>query len=128
MRLDCNVHVFSYIRKKLDPEFTVLPKKGALGLEAGDYRFVYTYPLSKPAEFVHRLSGKTSARSILTQAARDYRKIYAAENDPGYIPGMMNRSQSDGPYGIWGHYLRDLYFEGIEISTKRKTVKFSMGS
>jgi hypothetical protein len=28
---------------------------------------------------------------------------------------MFNRKQSEGPYGIWGHYITDLVLGGITL-------------
>jgi hypothetical protein len=43
---------------------------------------------------------------------RIYQEEESAVGDPGLIPGMSNRAPSSGPYGIWGHYMEDLVFEG----------------
>ena len=129
IKIDCNLSVVGFLLNKEKPnEYTIFPKPGAIGLEPGTYEFQYDYPLSKVAKFKHKLTSKTSGRNILRYAARDYKKIYAAEEDPGYIPGMFNRSSSDGPYGIWGHYMGDLFFEGIYIDPVKKVVTFGMGS
>jgi hypothetical protein len=46
-----------------------------------------------------------------------YQLVYIIENedssDPGFIDGMYNRKQSHGRFGIWGHYLDDLVYNGI---------------
>lgn len=124
----CNIHLCSYLENKPKGEYDIYPDPGPLNLQAGTYTFIYDYPLDREAKFKRKITPKTSARNLLRFGARDYKKIYDAEKDPGYIPGMFNRSRSDGPYGIWGHYMGDLFFEGILIDEHNKTVRFSMGS
>lgn len=102
-----------------------MPSDEPLSL-VGTFKFKYTYPLTNEAIFEHELEPTMSALDILVQARKDYEAIYAAEEDPGHILGMLNRQKSKGPYGIWGHDFSDLYFEGITINGK--TIKFSMGS
>lgn len=131
MVIDCDVHISSFLLNKRDnhrfPE-----AKGPLGLPEGEYEFRYDYPLRTTAKFKRKLTEKTSARNILRFGARDYKRIYDAEDreagDPGYIHGMFNRESSDGPYGIWGHYMGDLFFESIYIDPKRRVITFGVGS
>lgn len=103
-----------------------LPSSEALGLD-DVYTFKYTYPLTKPALFEHKLTPEMSLLSILELGRQDYEKIYASEEDPGHIPGMLNRRRSAGPYGIWGHDFEDLYFEGI-VFAYGNNISFEMGS
>jgi hypothetical protein len=128
INLDCNIHASSFVKGGERDEFDdVVKLQDALGLD-GVFTFTYTYPLSNPAKFEHVLTPGMNGEDILALGRDDYEKIYAAEEDPGHIPGMLNRAQSEGPYGIWGHDFSDLYFEGIDIDTEKKTLKFSMGS
>lgn len=103
-----------------------------LKIPAGTYTFVYHYPLTTKAQFQHPITPKTSIIDVLLLAKADYQAIYDAEEsksgNPGYIPGMLNRQVSKGPYGIWGHDMSDLYFEGVKVNTKKMTVTFSIGS
>lgn len=132
MNIDCSIHISSFLANKPKGEYDEYPKPGSLNLEPGDYVFKYDYPLSTPAEFKRKLSSKTSARSILRFAARDYKRIYDLEDGKvgktGTIPGMYNRNTSDGPYGIWGHYMGDLFFEGIYINVDKRLITFCIGS
>lgn len=131
MDIHCNNHAQSFTREEAlaDKHYPVTDTP--LVLE-GEYTFVYTYPLSTPAHIKHPLIASVSAIDILLVAQADYNFIYDAEEkaagDPGHIPGMLNRQQSEGPYGIWGHDFSDLYFESIEIDTDKKVIKFGMGS
>jgi len=127
MKIDCNHHAASFCRENIGDEERYLVTDTPLGLE-GEYTFVYTYPLSREARIAHCDMASASAIDILLAARKDYEHIYAAEENPGHIPGMLNRAISDGPYGIWGHDFSDLYFESIDIDTAKKVISFGMGS
>lgn len=108
----------------------------------GDYTFVYDYPLRERAEFTHTLTPSTTSEDLLKIGLSDYRNIYAEEerttpiaaqesstiNIGGRTLILMNRTSTTGRYGIWGHVLADLFFEGIAINTELRLVKFTMGS
>lgn len=42
--------------------------------------------------------------------------------------GLLNRNETNGKFGIWGHDIEDLIIEGIEYDKDEKTVYLSMGS
>lgn len=128
--IECCTHMSSF-RKDMEPdEYDTLPSKKALGL-IGTFKFEYSYPLNTKAVFEHTLTAETTALDILEIGKADYERIYREEDeDVGAptenIPGMLNRQTSEGRYGIWGHVIHDLFFEGIEISGNK--ISFSMGS
>ena len=91
-----------------------------------------TYPVSNPARFKITVTrGVDVTYGILLYAyTLSYQKMYEIESKhgktkkekdnshPGYISGMLNRDLSTGPYGIWGHDITDLLYNGssgIEI-------------
>jgi hypothetical protein len=132
MKLSCNLHAASFVKGDPDEEIeNVRELLPALGL-SGMYAFSYDYPLSVIATFEHQLTPETTGEDLLVLARGDYERIYNEEHsevgDPGHIPGMLNRAQSNGTYGIWGHVLSDLYFEGVDIDTVARRITFSMGS
>lgn len=135
LKLSCNVHVESFSRKTNEvPENTYSSpiSVSAAGIPIGTYTFRYDYPLNSEARFQHELSPNMSWVDVLLLAQTDYEHIYDLEDKQcgptGNIPGMLNRSVSQGPYGIWGHHLSDLYFEGVTIDLGKMTVDFDMGS
>jgi hypothetical protein len=71
----------------------------------------YTYPLKRPTTRTH--IGVWTRAALCERVQRDYAEIYAEEEatmhgKPSCIRGMYNRAQSDGKYGIWGHFIGDL--------------------
>lgn len=81
----------------------------------------YTYPLSRPLLLQHttnNIEGFTRQK-ISEQIMLQYKKIYEEEEedcgDPGRIEGMINRAQSHGRFGIWGHYLGDLMLHSLYL-------------
>jgi len=123
----CNIHLESFDIKAANDL-----SKDSLKL-SGEYTFKYDYPLSNNAAFKHKLTNKMTAANILLTAKNDYARIYNEEDTatkvkPGLIPGMLNRNETDGPYGIWGHSIGDLFFEGIKINEKKKEITFDIGS
>ena len=93
--------------KECDPDEVVLPPNK-------EYTLVIDYPTSVP----YKAKIKTGKRGITRLKLADkickhYGKMYREEDktaggDPGHISGMMNRNQSGGKYGIWGHDIGDL--------------------
>lgn len=132
MELSCNVHASSFVKGDDRGEYEdVDDLLNPLNL-SGDFYFTYTYPLSKSATFPHTLTPEMTGEDLLVLARADYERIYKEEDDavgdPGHIPGMLNRQESEGPYGIWGHDFSDLFFETIQINMETRVIEFGMGS
>jgi hypothetical protein len=127
MYLECNSHVESIQSSDGIEHAHIAP----LGL-SGVFTFSFTYPLSVSAKVEHEITPLMSAFDIMKLAAVDYAEIYQVEElaskpvaleDRGFL---INRPRTNGPYGIWGHDLSDLYFEGILIEGNQVT--FDIGS
>lgn len=77
----------------------------------------FSYPLGQPTVREFFKPGGFTAYDFYRAVYEGYVKIYAEEEaatgDPGMIPGMLNRAASNGPHGIWGHGLEDLFLEGF---------------
>ena len=111
MRVNFNLHIAS--GKNYPSDHAVVPSDTIM--EASPtLRFNITYPLTKPFEFNQTHGdGRGWTQVEFVEALRQsYVRIYESEPDPGHVPGMLNRSISQGPYGIWGHDLSDLFLEG----------------
>ncbi len=135
IHISCNIHASSFTREGAlagEKDYQPPMVETLAGMPAGAYTFVYDYPLSREARIFHDVTGIISNIDLLLLARKDYEDIYAAEEaaagNPGHIPGMLNRSKSEGPFGIWGHDFSDLFFEGVDIDTDKMTVEFCMGS
>ncbi len=74
----------------------------------------YEYPLTYPVtiEFISDDAAGFTRATLIEMICDAYQDIYDEEDsdvgDPGYIDGTLNREQSSGRYGIWGHYITDL--------------------
>lgn len=92
----------------------------------------FDYPLSNVVKFNFSKSGGFSIYDIIKYICSGYERIYREEEEevgnPGHIPGMFNRMASNGPYGIWGHDINDLFIEAIDYDKKKKLITLSIGS
>lgn len=100
------------------------------------------YPLQDVFSFDLRPDGGVTKRQLIDFICLTYRKIYDDEEksmdntkknkiqdtNSGKASGCINRPQSSGTYGIWGHILEDLFIEGISYNKPTRTVELSMGS
>jgi hypothetical protein len=117
--------VLDMIEDWSDEEARSVLETGALAKEIGQITTVYTritYPLSRPAlfRFDLELNNKTlTAGHLLWIYTIAYHNVYDMEEkesgDPGRITGMFNRAKSNGPFGIWGHDISDLIYNGSSI-------------
>ena len=74
---------------------------------------LFDYPLMHSVVMTFKSKTGWTLRDLFRCIYKGYRKIYAAEKDPGCLPNSYNRAVSKGPYGIHSHYLGDLFVEGI---------------
>lgn len=122
-------HIIDYADEELrnriiDPDEIIIPdEKITLRI---------TYPLSVKLIYEYEQKGGFSRKDLFRIIYEAYKKIYDEEQeqvgDPGTYERLYNRRKSDGPYGIWGHYLDDLYLEFIRYDPKTKTVNLAIGS
>ncbi len=80
---------------------------------------IYTiieYPVRESAIFKFETSSEITYGILLYAYTIAYQLMYALEEeddaDPGHIPGMVNRDTSNGRFGIWGHDIGDLAYNG----------------
>jgi len=74
----------------------------------------FKYPLSRGINLIYSNKDGFTRADIYRCIHEGYTQLYAMEEDPGTInPQMLNRGFSDGPIGIWGHYISDLVIEGV---------------
>jgi len=87
---------------------------------------ILDYPLRGEFSFpIQSASPGGFTRKELAQKISDlYKKVYEEEEKTSKIPvtpmdqrkGLINRNETNGKYGIWGHDLDDLDLSTIEIS------------
>lgn len=94
-----------YLRKRL-----INPDEIIIEDEKITIRF--TYPLSIEVLVECEKKGGFSRMDLFRLIYENYKRIYdeetAAVGDPGIYERLYNRKKSEGPYGIWGHYLEDI--------------------
>jgi len=92
----------------------------------------FSYPLSVEIVREYKQKGGFSRKDLFRHIYEAYKNIYDEEEqqvgDPGTYENLYNRKKSEGPYGIWGHQLGDLYLESINYNPKTKTVNLAIGS
>ncbi|WP_298121961.1 hypothetical protein [Flavobacterium sp.] len=85
---------------------------------------IIDYPLNKPVEFIIKSSGKGfTKKQLVLEISKKYHEIYKVEESSAKtktIPiekreGIINRNETDGTYGIWGHDIGDLVLSSAEV-------------
>ncbi len=92
-------------------------------LRAKSVNLIIDYPLDHPFKCVlHSESGAFSRWQLIDEIGTKYEEIYLEEERSAQTKTLpmnerriMNRNQTDGVYGIWGHDLGDLAISGIEV-------------
>lgn len=98
-----------------------------------------SYPLKNPAIIKIKITDTdvpVTYGMLLYAYTLAYQHIYKIEDEDvgaptGNIPGMLNRLDSSGRFGIWGHHIGDLCYNGlskINIYDKFVVCEFSCDS
>ena len=87
-------------------------------VESPEIEIVFDYPLEQAVTLSFSNDERPFTRRDFWRAVYEgYTQIYREEDEAvgttGPIPGMLNRATSEGPHGIWGHDMGDLYIEGV---------------
>lgn len=87
-------------------------------------KIIIDYPLNFPATFEISTTGQGfSRKQLITEISERYHEIYKLEESTATtktIPldkrkGLINRNQTDGKFGVWGHDISDLDLSQIEV-------------
>lgn len=84
---------------------------------------IFDYPLNNPAIFEFKNSNYFSRKDLILAISKKYHEIYNEEEKSSKIKtipldertGIINRNETQGKYGIWGHDLSDLDLSSIEV-------------
>lgn len=91
-----------------------------------------TYPLSVEVNVPLEKKGGFTRMDVFKHIYEAYKHIYdeeeKSEGDPGTYNNMYNRKESEGKYGIWGHYLSNLLIESVSYDQKEKMLHMFIGS
>jgi hypothetical protein len=82
------------------------------------------YPLENPVKFILKsnVDGFTK-KQLALEISEKYHELYSKEEKTAQVKtipkdkrnGVINRNQTDGKYGIWGHDISDLDLNSIEV-------------
>ena len=97
-------------------------------ISESDLSIKISYPLTNPVEFKIYSEEGFTRRILFTEIRKKYKEIYQEEQESANVKVvppdereiLMNRNQTDGKYGIWGHDISDLILVGIEIHKNNK--------
>ena len=118
----------------------LMEMKGSSGklIDTPVLKYRIEYPLHNPVEVEEVQENGWSLGSICMSIANQYRKIYNEEDETTEVPagdmldiGLLNRNQTNGRHGIWGHVIEDLCIEILEITEQTPEytrIKLYMGS
>jgi len=107
---------------------TDLPKDEIV-IEEDEIDVVFSYPLSSDFTFTFSAEGGFTREEISNMIMKKYADIYQEEEDTSNIEAgnhekfVLNRNQTDGKYGIWGHGIGDLMLH----SMMKENGKWSLG-
>lgn len=92
--------------------------------EVGEVSLYIDYPLNNPVSFIVKSpqNGFTKKELVL-EISKKYHEIYTEEEKTAKtktVPmdqrkDVINRNETDGIYGLWGHDIQDLDLSSIEV-------------
>lgn len=110
--------------EKTEDEINRLIDADKIVISYSEVKLVIDYPLNKPATFVLKSSGKGfTKKQLALEIGKKYHEIYDTEESSAKtktVPvekrqGLINRNETDGKYGIWGHDIGDLDLSSAQV-------------
>lgn len=111
--------------KNPDKEIENLLEKNEIVLPINSAILIIDYPLNKPIEIIIKPNSPEgfTRENLIRLVSGEYNRIYLEEEESAKtktIPvdkreGIINRNQTDGKYGIWGHDIDDLDLSSIIV-------------
>lgn len=117
-----------------DPENSIdnLLEKDKIVLKSKEAILLIDYPLNKPVEIKIKSQKEVGFRrgELIRLISQEYHRIYQEEEESSSVKtipleereGMINRNETDGKYGIWGHDIRDLDLSAIIVHSKKGSI------
>lgn len=105
-------------------EIAQLNNADEIVIPENEVTLIIDYPLNNPVSFILKTTEKGFSRKILiAEINKKYLDLYEVEENTAKtktIPKeerdrLINRNQTDGKYGIWGHDLGDLDLSSVEV-------------
>jgi hypothetical protein len=128
--MDLNVHLISLLAmikeeaSELNYGYAFSPPiKGSIEI---------SYPLKNPD--VLNVENIKTTGELLWEIAQYYDKIYKEESETSGVKNLfkdspiLNREETFGVHGIYGHAIEDLFIEQINIDTETEIIQLFMGS
>jgi hypothetical protein len=121
----------------IEESIKYLDKPDEIVLDFKEVELEIDYPLNE----IYRgklttLNKGFTRKELITEISKRYHQIYEEEEATATtktIPrekreGLINRNETDGKYGIWGHDLSDLFMTGIDVfKTKEGKIILKLG-
>jgi hypothetical protein len=117
------------INRLIDPDKLVLPYNKVI--------LIIDYPVMAPVYIPLNSTGNGfSRRQLITSISQQYHSMYKEEEETATdktVPAderkdLLNRNETNGRYGIWGHDLSDLDLSSIEVyRNKNGIIYLSLG-
>jgi hypothetical protein len=108
-----------------DKELFQLEKRHEFVLKERVVDIVIDYPVKNPVIIELKSNGKSgfTRAELALKISKEYKRIYREEEASANVKtipleereGIINRNQTDGKYGIWGHDLGDLDLSAIVV-------------
>lgn len=106
-----------------EKEVSQLINPNEIVVKQNKINLIIDYPLNKPTTISFSNPKGFTRKDLALEISKQYHKIYTEEEATAKtktIPveqrtGLINRNETDGKYGIWGHDIGDLVLSGIEV-------------
>jgi hypothetical protein len=122
--------------ENLNESIKYLDKPDEIVLDFKDVELEIDYPLNEIYRGKLTSNKGFTRKELITEISKRYHQIYEEEEATAKtktIPrekrkGLINRNDTDGKYGIWGHDLSDLFMTGIDVyKTKEGNIVLRLG-
>lgn len=109
--------------KNPESEINNLIGKDEIVIDNGNVTLIIDYPLNNPVEVKIKSDNSNgfTRKELAQKISTEYNRIYKEEEESAKTKttpiderqGLINRNQTDGKYGIWGHDIDDLDLSAI---------------